>query len=123
MKSFQEETKKKEKEKKLLSEAIFKAWMEKRVKSMREQEKSTVKKRHFLLRFRQRRSSESQAQAGAKAHFADLRDPSPRPRSRELALRFWKRPEPRQHQAADRHPQSPSLQARKSAMEQLRSAN
>lgn len=122
MKSFQEETKKKEKEKKLLSEAIFKAWMEKRVKSMREQEKSTLKKSHFLTRFRLRRSSESHAQAGAKAHFADLKDPNPRPRSREVALRYWKRPEPRHHHA-ERQPQSPALLLRKSAMEQLRSAN
>jgi len=113
VKSFQEETKKKEKEKKLHNEEVFRAWMNKRMKSMREQEKSTVRKSQFLVRFRLRRNSESQAQsAEAKSHFADLRVANPRPRSRELAARLWKRPDPRHHLGAERQPQSPKLQLR-----------
>lgn len=122
MKSFEEEAKKKDKEKKLLSDAIVKDRMDKRMKSMREQEKTTVKKSHFLVRFKMRRSSETQLREKPPVHFADLADVKPRPRSRDKLLRFWKDPDRRHHHAhglglhaADRQPQSPGLQLRKSA--------
>lgn len=121
MKSFEEEAKKKDKEKKLLSDAIVKDRMDKRMKSMREQEKTTVKKSHFLARFKMRRSSETQASTKPPVHFPDLADVKHRPRSRDKLLRFWKDPDRRPHahglapHAADRQPQSPGLVLRKSA--------